>query len=269
MESKRSMFIDDRTSQHGTGEFGEGLESVEQESNEQNTTTGESTSRGIGKIEPHSADDDGNDERCEPGDDERELVLPLEQELTLSQSPDLEVEGDGVDRFLRGMALALDDSGLEVIVDLLLGFHASLVLGHLCCKTSSSLRFVESFGQLLRGGRGVGGVSAGLELAFELISASSQVVRSGLARLFKETETFEVGSRLIGRSKVDLASAIDDQNLVETLVDVLRGLVERNKGGRLVDVGESAQGASVVDGCRGVKSSSLVLISIHLNICHS
>src|SRR5690349_21433950 len=148
MESKRSMLIDDRTSQHGTGEFGEGLESVEQESDEQNTTTGESTSRSIREIEPHSAHDDGNDEGCKPGDDERELVLPLEQELTLSQSPDLEVEGNGVDRLLRGVALALDDSGLEVIVDLLLGFHASLVLGHLCCKASSSLGLVEGFSQL-------------------------------------------------------------------------------------------------------------------------
>lgn len=73
-----------------------------------------------------------------------------------------------------------------------------------------------------------------------LIRDPSQIVRSGLARLLKEAESFEVGSGLVRRTEVDLPSTVNDQNFVETFVNVLRSLVKRNKCRGLVDVGKCA-----------------------------
>lgn len=169
MERKRTMLIDDWTTQHSTGEFGEGLESIKQESDEQNTTTGESTSGGFRNVEPDGTNDDSDDDRREPRDDEGELILPFEQKLTFSQSPDLEMERNRVDRFLRGVTFAFFDGDLEIVIDVLFLFHCSMVLGHLSRQASGSLGLVEGFSELLWSGRSVGLISSCLVLSFVLL----------------------------------------------------------------------------------------------------
>jgi hypothetical protein len=52
---------------------------------------------------------------------------------------------------------------------------------------------------------------------------------------------------------------VEDHDLVELLVDTLAGLVERDKGGLLHDVGQKAEGLGIVESGRCVETTSRVV----------
>ncbi|KAI6753422.1 hypothetical protein HG531_005591 [Fusarium graminearum] len=80
------------------------------------TSFGERRGAVLAKIKIQGSEDDGDDDTAEPTEKQIKTILQLESELALHEGPDLEVETDLVDGALRGAALALLDSHLEVIV---------------------------------------------------------------------------------------------------------------------------------------------------------
>src|SRR4051812_14383788 len=87
-----------------------------------------------------------------------------------------------------------------------------------------------------------------LILALVRIRATGNVVGGGLPGPGKKAEAFKVRPGLRGRAKVDLPALVDDHDLVEEIVDVLRRLVQRDKSARLVQVGLDTEGLGKVQG---------------------
>jgi hypothetical protein len=80
------------------------------------TTTSESTSGRLRHLEEDRTGDDGDDDRGSPGNNEVDLVLRLELELTEGERLDLREETGGVDRLLAdSLTLVVDDSLTEVL----------------------------------------------------------------------------------------------------------------------------------------------------------
>ena len=92
MKSVGAMLIHNGPPKHGRSKLREGLECIEEKSNEDITAASERSRRCFGLIQPHGTDDDGDGEGSDPGHHQGELILPLDQELPLHQSPHLQME---------------------------------------------------------------------------------------------------------------------------------------------------------------------------------
>lgn len=80
------------------------------------TTTSESTGGRLRHLKEDRTGDDRDDDGGSPGDDEVDLVLCLELELTEGERLDLREEAGGVDRLLAdSLTLVVDDSLTEVL----------------------------------------------------------------------------------------------------------------------------------------------------------
>lgn len=210
MKSISLVLVQDSSTRHHSAEFGEGLESVEEETGEHKTTLAESAGRRFAEFEPEGTNDNRDDDAPQPADAQSKPILHLERKLSLHQGPDLAMETDSVDRSLGTGTLTLLDGNLEVFPLLRGFFEIILVLANLTVQVSRQFGGLESRGQRLGA---VGCVLFGIArciLTFELVCAACHVVGCSLARARGEAETFEIGSGLVDRTKIDLLSSIND-----------------------------------------------------------
>ena len=70
--------------------------------------------------------------------------------MSLHEGPDLQVERNGVDRFLRRVTFALDDGSLEIFENMLFLSNNFALLSHLGVEAGGVLGLVEGFSE---GGR--------------------------------------------------------------------------------------------------------------------
>lgn len=64
---------------------------------------------------------------------------------------------------------------------------------------------------------------------------------------------------LLGRAKVDHLASVDQHDFVELLIQSLRSLIQRDQGGTLGKVGQSAKRLDITDGRGGVETTSRVI----------
>ncbi|CAG9943631.1 unnamed protein product [Clonostachys rosea f. rosea IK726] len=151
VEGVRSVLVHNGSPNHGASQFREGLEGVEEQGNEQKTTLAEGAGGGLTEVEIEGTEDDGDDDASNPGERQVEAVLDLERELTLHESPHLQVEANLINRLVRRHSLAFLDGNLKIVVGTLLKVESGLVLFHLSIQSLLDVRLVECFQQGLGG----------------------------------------------------------------------------------------------------------------------
>ncbi len=197
-----------------------------EQGDEQQAALAKGAGGGLTEIQVERAEDNGDDDVSQPGQDQRKDVLFLEQKLSFHQSPDLTVESDRVRRPPGGAtALLFANSNAEILVLVGLLSETLLVLAHLRLQVPGELGLGKGGFQSSRRMRGILDRPAVLVLALVRIRAAGNVVGSGLSGPGKKAEAFEVSPGLGGRAKVDLPALVNDHDLVEQVVNVLGSLV--------------------------------------------
>ena len=82
------------------------------------------------------------------------------------------------------------------------------------------------------------------------IGATGQIVGGTLTGKGLVTEAFEVGTSFRGRSGVNLAALVDDDDLVEEVVDTLTALVEGDESRLAESAGHDPQGLDQIQRVR-------------------
>ena len=115
-----------------------------------------------------------------------------------------------------------------------------------------------------RGNIGVG--TSRSELALIGISATDQVNGGALAGECLVSQTLEVGAGLGSGPEVDLATLVDDQNLVGEAVDTFSGLVEGDEGGLAKNIGHDSHRLDEIQGGTGVQTMSGVIPGLNRSV---
>jgi hypothetical protein len=185
-----------------------------------------------------------------------QLVLDVEDELTLNESLDLGEKGDGVGRlFADKLPLGLGDGVPELFLSRVVSLHLLLVGLGLGLHLSEHGALEVSLGLGLGSGRGVllivslgvftkGRVEQACQsarrqfIAIEkvyaplvLVGTSGQEIGRSLTGLVLPSETEHVFTSSVGRPKVDLLTLVDQEDLVELLVDTFTSLVQGDERG--------------------------------------
>ena len=104
------------------------------------------------------------------------------------------------------------------------------------------------------------------ELAFIGIGATG-LVGGALTRERLITQTLKIGMSFGSRPKVDLATLVDDQNLVEEVVDTFSGLIEGDEGGLTKDISHDPQALDEIQGGTSIQATSGVIPGLNSSTC--
>lgn len=275
VEPESDLLVHDGTTLHLIRQLRERVQGVEQHGNEQDTSSSERSGSGLREVVETGTGDEGDGDTAEGSESasdqgeggekslrseetrvQGQFILQVQDELTLGQGPDLREERDGVWRLFRDtFSLVLEDGATESFLT------GAVLLQLLLVGESFGLYFLIGGAlevgllELLGGGRGVALVATLVEftvktsrseslylstsvhgLPLVLIGTPSQEVSSRLPRLVLPTHVQEILPGLVSRSKVDLVTLVDDQDLVELLVDTFAGLVEGDEGGHFPEM---------------------------------
>ena len=260
LATKAYLFIQDRTSHQHEGDLTESIKDGDQNSHEDDTTTGEAPSGGQRKIEVGGTDNERQDDREAEAGVELEPVLHLGLELADRKGLDLSPETESVWALLGNpLLLVVKNGGTErFLITLLLGLLTLVLLqraNHVAVKSGGAERVLES----LRVRGNIGGRTSKGELTFVGISATGQVVGGTLTGKRLVTEGLEVRTSFRSRSKIDLAALIDHEDLVEEVVDTLTGLVEGDESGLAEDVCHDSQGLDEIECGTGIQSTGGII----------
>ena len=91
------------------------------------------------------------------------------------------------------------------------------------------------------------------------VRASDKVIRCTLSRKRSESEILEIRSSFRGWAEVDLASVIEDDDLVEKIVDTLSRLIEADEGGLAENIRHDPQTLDEIQGSTRVEPTRRVV----------
>lgn len=94
---------------------------------------------------------------------------------------------------------------------------------------------------------------------FMVCAVSPEVISCGLTGHIGISEANKVLSSLLGGTKVDFSTFIDDKNLVELLVDTFTSLVKGDEACSLEHIGENAERLGIVQGGGGIETLGCIV----------
>ena len=169
------------------GQFVESSESVEEEADEEHTTTGEGTSSGLWKVQVDTTNDQSDSNGRSEGYEDIKAVSEDHLHLTNSEDLYLTEEADGVDTLgTNTLMLVLEDGLAELLLSTIVGCDLSIVLLLLAEHVLVDRRPVVGLLKALGGGR-YGGLVLAVGEAVEVgVGTSRAEVGRSLTRIVLE-----------------------------------------------------------------------------------
>ena len=234
-------------------------EGVEQDGEEEQGAAAVEAAAVVEQVVEDGADDEGHGEVADGARQHERHVAAQPLEAALHADADLAPHGERVGRAhalrARLLRLARRDEALQRLaadgvleVEGVDGVHEPRVVGALLPARH------ELVGRAWRGG-----LEARAHHALGGAGQRGQEVGGGLALRAGEAQPDEEGLGLGGGAKVDLAPLVQHGDLVEDVVDALRGLVDGQAGGGAVELGRQAQGAAELEGVGAVEAAGAVV----------
>jgi len=252
--------VQDGSALHLSGQFTEGLEGVEQHGDEKNTSTSKGARGGLRQVVETTSGNKGDGNSGEETRVQGQLVLDVEDELTLNESLDLSEEGNGVGGlFADKLPLGLGDGVPELFLSRVVSLHLLLVGLGLGLHLSEHGALEVSLGLSLGSGWGVLLVVTLGVFTLVLVGTTGQEIGSSLTGLVLPSETEHVFTSSVGRSKVDLLTLVDQEDLVELLVDTFTSLVQGDERGHFGDIGQGPDALGVIERGRGIETTRRVV----------